>query len=42
MRMVKISIGKGIEIDLVGLTQVDPFFVDLGSRCGLIGGFRQG
>jgi hypothetical protein len=42
MRLVKILIRKGIEIDLVGLTQVHPSFVGLGSRCGLIGGFRQG
>jgi hypothetical protein len=41
MRLVKILIRKGIEIDLVGLTQVDPSFVGLGSRCSLIGRFRQ-
>jgi hypothetical protein len=41
MRLVKTLIRKGIEIDLVGLTQVDPSFVGLGSRCGLIGRFRQ-
>jgi hypothetical protein len=41
MRLVKILIRKGIEIDLVRLTQVDPSFVGLGSRCGLIGRFRQ-
>jgi hypothetical protein len=36
MRLVKIIIRKGIEIYLVGLTQVDPSFVGLGSRCILI------
>jgi hypothetical protein len=41
MRLVKILIRKGIEIDLVRLTQVDPSFVYLCSRCGLIGRFRQ-
>jgi hypothetical protein len=41
MRLVKILIRKGIEIDLVELTQVDLSFVGLGSRCGLIGRFRQ-
>jgi hypothetical protein len=41
MMLVKILIRKGIEIDLVGLTQVDNSFVGLGSRCGLIGRFRQ-
>jgi hypothetical protein len=41
MRLVKILIRKGIEIDLVELTQVDPTFVGLGVRCGLIGRFRQ-
>jgi hypothetical protein len=41
MRLVTILIRKGMEIDLVGLTQVDPSFVGLGSRCGLIGRFRQ-
>jgi hypothetical protein len=40
-RLVKILIRKGIEIDLVGLTQLDPSFVGLGSRSGLIGRFRQ-
>jgi hypothetical protein len=41
MRLVKTLIRKGIEIDLVGLTQVDPSFVGLVSMCGLIGRFRQ-
>jgi hypothetical protein len=41
MRLVTILIRKGMEIDLVGLTQVDPSFVGLGSRCGYIGRFRQ-
>jgi hypothetical protein len=41
MMLVKNLIRKGIEIDLVGLTQVDNSFVGLGSRCGLIGRFRQ-
>jgi hypothetical protein len=41
MRLVKNLIRKGIEIDLVGLAQVDPSFVGLDSRCGLIGRFRQ-
>jgi hypothetical protein len=41
MWLVKILIRKGIEIDLVRLTQVDPSFVGLGYRCGLIGRFRQ-
>jgi hypothetical protein len=41
MRLVKILIRKGIEIDLVELTQVDHTFVGLGVRCGLIGRFRQ-
>jgi hypothetical protein len=39
MRLVKILIRKGIDIDFVELTQVDPSFVGIGSRCGLIGGF---
>jgi hypothetical protein len=30
MRLVKILIRKGTEIDLFGLTQVDPSFVGLG------------
>jgi hypothetical protein len=41
MRLVKILIRKGIEINLVRLTQVDPSFLGLGSICGLIGRFRQ-
>jgi hypothetical protein len=41
MRLVKILIRKGIEIDLVEFTQVDPSFVGLGARCCLIGRFRQ-
>jgi hypothetical protein len=40
MGLVKILVRKRIEIDLVELTQVDPSFVGLGARCGLIGEFR--
>jgi hypothetical protein len=41
MRLFTNLIRKGIETDLVELTQVPPNFVGLGSRCGVIGRFRQ-
>jgi hypothetical protein len=41
MRLVKILIRKRKEVDLVELTQVDPTFVGLGVRYGLIGRYSR-
>jgi hypothetical protein len=41
MRLVKILIRKGLEIDFVDLTQVHSSLLLAWIRCGLIGRFRQ-